>query len=150
MRHLTCCFLAIAAICGASLPADARLGDGVAAARELARRSGAKSVKVHTDQPYPDDARAKVIAVTWEAPAAGWTLEEANAFLKLLVGARRRIMVKTSRADTGYVYSFRYQDEVAARCVYEQNRVREITATAPDFAQAAPGSLPSTTFVFPE
>lgn len=149
MRTLTCCFLALAALCGASLPADARLGDSVTVARELARRHGAKAVKLRTDLPYPADARARVVGVTWVAPDAGWTLEEANAHLKLLVGARRRIMVKTSRGDAGYVYTFRYQDEAAARCVYEQNRVREISATAPAVDPAAEEG-PTAVFVFPE
>ena len=146
MRYLISCLLAAAAICGPAYPADARLGDSVTDAREMARHYGAQSVKLFTDHALPDDPSARVIAVTWVAPEAGWTLDEANAYLKLLVGQRRRIMVKTSRVDLSYVYTFRYQDEIAARCVYEQSRVREITATAPTFIEA---DAVEATFVFP-
>ncbi len=149
MRFPTCFLLVIAALWTAAAPAEARLGDSVTVAREMARRHGAKSVRVYTDHPYPTDDRARVVAVTWIAPDDGWTLEEANGFLKLIVGHKRRIMVKTSRAEIGYVYTFRYQDEIGARCVYEQNRVREITATAPTFAEADASEAKSTTFVFP-
>lgn len=149
MRFISYFLLVIAAFSAAPAPAEARLGDSVDVAAELARRHGAKSVRLYTDHPYQTDERARVVAVTWIAPDDGWTLEEANSFLKLLVGQRRRIMVKTSRAELGYVYSFRYQDEVAARCVYEQNRVREITATAPSFVEADAVEEKSTTFVFP-
>lgn len=149
MRIQTYFLLVIAALWATTLPAEARLGDSVTVARDMARRHGAKSVRVYTDHPYATDEGARVVAVTWVAPDDGWTLEEANAFLKLIVGAKRRIMVKTSRADVGYVYTFRYQDEIGARCVYEQNRVREITATAPTFVEADAVAEQSTTFVFP-
>lgn len=140
MRPKTCYLLAIGTLLSATLgvaaPAAARVGDTVADARELARQHGAKAVRLFTARADLGGEQARVVQTTWVAPDEGWTLEQANGFLKLLVGGRRRIMVKTSRAEAGYVYSFRYQDEVAARCVYEQNRVREITATAPAFVEA--------------
>lgn len=140
MSPKTCFLLAISAFLGATLgvatPAEARLGDTVASARDLARENGAKAVSLFTARADAGGEEARVVQETWIAPDEGWTLEQANGFLKQLVGGRRRIMVKTSRAELGYVYSFRYQEDVVARCVYEQNRVREITATAPAFVEA--------------
>jgi hypothetical protein len=140
---------ALSSLLLAAAPADARLGDSATVARELARRNGAKSVKVYMSHPFPADPRARVIAETWVAPDAGWTLDQANAHLKLLVGARRRLMVKTSRIELGWLYTFRYLDHVSARCVYENGRVRELSAQSGAYVEADAVEEKSATFVFP-
>lgn len=130
--------LALAALFTLMVPAtaDARLGDSVTVARELARRHGAKSVKLYMSQPYPGSAQARVIAETWIAPEGGWTLDEAASFLKLIVGNKRRLMVKTSKLEMGWAYTFRYQDHVSARCLYEGTHVREISAQSGAYLEA--------------
>ena len=130
--------LAIAMLLLTSLPAPAlaRLNDTPTVAKELARRKGAQAIRVHTSLPYPADPNARVIAEVWTAPAGGWTLEEAASYLKLIVGNRRRLMVKTSRLEKGWAYTFRYQDHVTARCLFEKDRVREISAQLGTFLEA--------------
>ena len=149
MRVLTCSLLACVLWGAVVPPADARLGDSVTVARELARRKGAKSVKLYCSHPYPESPLARVIAETWVAPDEGWNLEEANSYLKLIVGSRRRLMVKTSRVELGWVYSFRYQDHVTARCIYEGGLVREITAYGANYVENDAVEEKAITFVFP-
>ncbi len=131
-------------------PAEARLGDTPTVAKEMARRKGAQAIKVHTNLPYPDDPGARVVAETWTAPKGGWTLEEAASYLKLIVGNRRRLMVKTSRMETAWAYSFRYQDHVTARCLFEKDRVREISAQLGTFLEADATEDKTATFVLPD
>ena len=130
-------------------PAEARLGDSATVAREMARRKGAQSIKVYMSHAYPADPAARVVAETWQAPPGGWTLEEAASYLKLIVGNRRRLMVKTSRFEDGWAYSFRYQDHVTARCLFEKDRVREISAQVGTFLEADAPADRAATFVFP-
>lgn len=128
-------------------PAEARLGDTPTVAKELARRKGAQAVKVHTSHPYPGDPDARVIKEIWTAPPGGWTLEEAASYLKLIVGNRRRLMVKTSRMETAWAYTFRYQDHVTARCLFEKDKVREISAQLGTFLDADATDEKTATFV---
>lgn len=146
---LACSLLACLAIALAAPPAEARLGDAVPVAQEMARRKGAASVKVYTSHPWPADPAARVVAETWVAPTGGWTLEEAASYLKLIVGNRRRLMVKTSRVELGWAYTFRYTDHVTARCLFEKDRVREISAQNGNFLEADAVEEKATTMVFP-
>lgn len=149
MKFLIPLALAMLLLPAVAAPAEARLGDTPTVAREMARRKGAVSVTVHTSHPYPADPAARVIAETWTAPAGGWTLEEAASYLKLIVGNRRRLMVKTSKIEQGWAYSFRYQDHVNARCLFEKDRVREISAQTGAYLEADATENRTATFALP-
>lgn len=146
--------VALVILSGLALPwgapaAEARLGDRLTAARELARGEGARAVELHPGAPPWGLGEPVVIAETWWAPEGGWTREQANALIKMLVNNRRRLMVKTSRDAEGWAFSLRFEEDVTARCRYTKERVHELHVQLPSFDQEGPRTGAALRYDFP-
>ncbi|MEB3223186.1 MAG: hypothetical protein VKS61_14010 [Candidatus Sericytochromatia bacterium] len=150
LPFLVSCSLAACLLGGlAASPAQARLGDRVGPARDFAKAQGARALELHPGAPPWGIGEPLVLAETWQAPAAGWSREEANAIIKALVNNRRRLLLKTSREGDGWTFTLRFEDEVAATCRFIDGRVRELHVRTPAFERAGATAARALRYEFP-
>lgn len=129
--------------------AEAKLGERLTPSRELAQAHGARAVELHPGPAPWGFGEPVVLAETWWPPEGGWSREQANAIIKMLVNNRRRLMVKTSRDAEGWAFTLRFEDDVMARCRYTKDRVRELHVRTPAFDQEGQSPAGALRYEFP-